>query len=311
MLFKQEQDKVSWRKLSIWKILQPCILLFTNSSAIPFVCTRQESWSHPHSRRDHREYSWSLRSVKGNDLILVDICINHLKLYFYSFSNTEVYFYCISCLSWHFVMQEIHGLLRQGVAADKISTQLSPWSSALFEFLPPFIKKQVWILWHETSLCFPQKQMSMNTYKMVVFVDAATSPSWVWWFCAAIPGKKNKKKKMLERLFYKKKLNPKCLFCFLLQIETEKLLAYLVETEMNKRLVCSMFLTYSVIFQYCYPNIQVVCVIQKHSCQWNWIFELNRKKAHTRGRNSMLYVTSLVTKLVDLFHQNSIVITPT
>jgi len=41
-------------------------------------------------------------------------------------------------------VQEIHGLLREGVAADKISTQLSPWSSALFEFLPPFIKKQAW-----------------------------------------------------------------------------------------------------------------------------------------------------------------------
>lgn len=42
-------------------------------------------------------------------------------------------------------MQEIHGLLKDGVDADKISTQLSPWSSALFEFLPPFMKKQVLI----------------------------------------------------------------------------------------------------------------------------------------------------------------------
>lgn len=42
-------------------------------------------------------------------------------------------------------MQEIHVLLRQGVHADKISSQLSPWAFALFEFLPPFIKKQVYI----------------------------------------------------------------------------------------------------------------------------------------------------------------------
>lgn len=42
-----------------------------------------------------------------------------------------------------FVFQEIHGLLRQGVDADKISSQLSPWASALFEFLPPFIRRQV------------------------------------------------------------------------------------------------------------------------------------------------------------------------
>lgn len=39
--------------------------------------------------------------------------------------------------------QEIHGLLRQGVSADNISAQLTPWASALFEFLPPFIRKQV------------------------------------------------------------------------------------------------------------------------------------------------------------------------
>ena len=66
-------------------------------------------------------------------------------------------------------MQEIHGLLREGIAADKISTQLSPWSSALFEFLPPFIKKQVRIPGHETSLCFTPKQISMKAYKNVHF----------------------------------------------------------------------------------------------------------------------------------------------
>ncbi|KAL8482979.1 hypothetical protein ACS0TY_025876 [Phlomoides rotata] len=38
---------------------------------------------------------------------------------------------------------EIHGLLRQGVSADNISAQLSPWASALFEFLPPIIRKQL------------------------------------------------------------------------------------------------------------------------------------------------------------------------
>ncbi|CAN6929978.1 unnamed protein product, partial [Brassica oleracea var. botrytis] len=40
----------------------------------------------------------------------------------------------ISCLCCLFVMQEIHGLLRLGVAAVKISTQFSPWTSALFNF---------------------------------------------------------------------------------------------------------------------------------------------------------------------------------
>ncbi|CAN8234394.1 unnamed protein product [Cochlearia groenlandica] len=73
------------------------------------------------------------------------------------------------------LLKEIHGLLKEGVIADNISTQLSPWSSALFEFLPPFIKKQL--------LLHPESDDSAQ----------------------------------------------------LSQIETEKLLAYLVETEMNKR----------------------------------------------------------------------------
>uniref|UniRef100_A0A5B7B7M3 Pyrophosphate--fructose 6-phosphate 1-phosphotransferase subunit alpha n=1 Tax=Davidia involucrata TaxID=16924 RepID=A0A5B7B7M3_DAVIN len=74
------------------------------------------------------------------------------------------------------LLQEIHGLLRQGVSADDISSQLSPWASALFEFLPPFIRKQL--------LLHPESDDSAQ----------------------------------------------------LSQIETEKLLAHLVETEMNKRL---------------------------------------------------------------------------
>jgi pyrophosphate--fructose-6-phosphate 1-phosphotransferase len=73
------------------------------------------------------------------------------------------------------LLQEIHGLLRQGVSVDNISSQLSPWASALFEFLPPFIRKQL--------LLFPESDDSAQ----------------------------------------------------LSQIETEKLLAHLVEEEMNKR----------------------------------------------------------------------------
>ncbi|XP_057776545.1 pyrophosphate--fructose 6-phosphate 1-phosphotransferase subunit alpha isoform X2 [Salvia miltiorrhiza] len=74
------------------------------------------------------------------------------------------------------LLQEIHSLLRKGVSADNISGQLSPWASALFEFLPPFIRNQL--------LLHPESDDSAQ----------------------------------------------------LSQIETEKLLAHLVETEMNKRL---------------------------------------------------------------------------
>ncbi|RLM54323.1 pyrophosphate--fructose 6-phosphate 1-phosphotransferase subunit alpha-like [Panicum miliaceum] len=74
------------------------------------------------------------------------------------------------------LLQEIHGLHNKGVSIENISSSLSPWASALFEFLPPFIRKQL--------LLHPESDDSAQ----------------------------------------------------LSQIETEKLLAQLVETEMNKRL---------------------------------------------------------------------------
>ncbi|CAL9127522.1 unnamed protein product [Musa textilis] len=74
------------------------------------------------------------------------------------------------------LLQEIHSLHRRGVSVEDISSQLSPWASALFVFLPPFIRKQL--------LLHPESDDSAQ----------------------------------------------------LSQIETEKLLAQLVETEMNKRL---------------------------------------------------------------------------
>lgn len=42
-----------------------------------------------------------------------------------------------------YLFQEIHGLHVQGISVEKISSHLSPWASALFDFLPPFIRKQV------------------------------------------------------------------------------------------------------------------------------------------------------------------------
>uniref|UniRef100_A0ACD5YRV1 Uncharacterized protein n=1 Tax=Avena sativa TaxID=4498 RepID=A0ACD5YRV1_AVESA len=76
------------------------------------------------------------------------------------------------------LLQEINGLHGKGVSIENISSQLSPWASALFEFLPQFIRHQL--------LLRPESDDSAQ----------------------------------------------------LSQIETEKLLAQLVETEMNKRLVC-------------------------------------------------------------------------
>ncbi|PNT75991.1 pyrophosphate--fructose 6-phosphate 1-phosphotransferase subunit alpha isoform X2 [Brachypodium distachyon] len=74
------------------------------------------------------------------------------------------------------LLQEIHGLHDKGVSVESISSHLSPWASALFNFLPQFIRKQL--------LLHPESDDSAQ----------------------------------------------------LSQIEIEKLLAQLVETEINKRL---------------------------------------------------------------------------
>lgn len=42
--------------------------LLTNLNDIPFICSRQKSWSHPNSWRDRREYSWTLCFVEGSYL---------------------------------------------------------------------------------------------------------------------------------------------------------------------------------------------------------------------------------------------------
>uniref|UniRef100_A0ACD5ZUB5 Uncharacterized protein n=1 Tax=Avena sativa TaxID=4498 RepID=A0ACD5ZUB5_AVESA len=41
------------------------------------------------------------------------------------------------------LLQEIHALHDKGVSIENISSHLSPWASALFNFLPPFIRKQL------------------------------------------------------------------------------------------------------------------------------------------------------------------------
>lgn len=40
------------------------------------------------------------------------------------------------------LLEEIHGHMKEGVSLEQIPSLLSPWASALFEFLPPFIRSQ-------------------------------------------------------------------------------------------------------------------------------------------------------------------------
>uniref|UniRef100_A0A0D9WPV9 Pyrophosphate--fructose 6-phosphate 1-phosphotransferase subunit alpha n=1 Tax=Leersia perrieri TaxID=77586 RepID=A0A0D9WPV9_9ORYZ len=65
------------------------------------------------------------------------------------------------------LLQEIHGLHDKGVSVENISSHLSPWASALFDFLPPFIRKQI-----ETEKLLAQlveiemnKRLKEGTYK--------------------------------------------------------------------------------------------------------------------------------------------------
>jgi pyrophosphate--fructose-6-phosphate 1-phosphotransferase len=88
------------------------------------------------------------------------------------------------------LLQEINSLLKQDVNVENISSHLSPWAAALFEFLPNFIKKQL-LLDRES--------------------DGSVQLS---------------------------------------QIETEKLLAQLVETEMTRRSVLPHFLSCSLSWLY-------------------------------------------------------------
>eukprot|EP00249_Psilotum_nudum_P007540 c20642_g1_i1 orf=334-2157(-) len=74
------------------------------------------------------------------------------------------------------LLQEIGTLIKQGVEVADIPAQLSPWASALFNYLPPFIQKQFLLEWESGE----SVQLS--------------------------------------------------------QVETEKLLAQLVETELNRRM---------------------------------------------------------------------------
>lgn len=103
-------------------------------------------------------------------LFTFDMCGYVCLLY-----DTMVLTSCMSHMS-----QEIHGLLRQGVSVDNISSQLSPWASALFEFLPPFIRKQVCHPSHLQIVCllfFLETLMLVINDYSVSFNSSSSSPN--------------------------------------------------------------------------------------------------------------------------------------
>nr|CAB3447715.1 unnamed protein product [Digitaria exilis] len=119
-----------------------------------------------------------------NSQLISNMCTDALSAekyyYFIRLMGRKASHVALECALQSHPNMEIHGLHGKGVSAENISSQLSPWASALFEFLPPFIRKQL--------LLHPESDDSAQ----------------------------------------------------LSQIETEKLLAQLVETEMNRRLVKSI-----------------------------------------------------------------------
>ncbi|KAL8218358.1 hypothetical protein R6Q57_021731 [Mikania cordata] len=71
------------------------------------------------------------------------------------------------------LLQEIHRFLRQGISKDKIPSQLSPWASALFQFLPSFIREE--LLLYPASDDSAQLSQIETEKLLAVLVDAEMS----------------------------------------------------------------------------------------------------------------------------------------
>lgn len=93
----------------------------------------------------------------------------------------------VSLDTYLFVMKEIHGLHRNGIPAEKISSHLSPWASALFEFLPHFIRKEVfsssvyiycffYILCTKNQVSQPITTSEIHQYRHQVFIWVCKAP---------------------------------------------------------------------------------------------------------------------------------------
>lgn len=104
-----------------------------------------------------------------------------LKRTVYLFSLT------VSLDTYLFVMKEIHGLHRNGIPAEKISLHLSPWASALFEFLPHFIRREVfsssvyiycflYILCTKLQVSQPITTSEIHQYRHQVFIWVCKVP---------------------------------------------------------------------------------------------------------------------------------------
>ncbi|GKB63563.1 coiled-coil domain-containing protein 97, partial [Tanacetum coccineum] len=97
--------------------------------------------------------SLAIQLLFGDSILMMNSSINRLKrcsnidLNAYSDKNHAVILLLeglIESIPEVFaLLQEIHSLLQEGVSADNISAKLSPSASALFEFMPPFIRKQL------------------------------------------------------------------------------------------------------------------------------------------------------------------------
>ncbi|GJS01085.1 hypothetical protein Tco_0317593 [Tanacetum coccineum] len=58
------------------------------------------------------------------------------------FSNKRLEGLIESITKFYVVLQEIHSLLREGVSADKISLQLSPWHPPYLSFYHPLLENR-------------------------------------------------------------------------------------------------------------------------------------------------------------------------
>ncbi|GKA02392.1 hypothetical protein Tco_0675057 [Tanacetum coccineum] len=70
-------------------------------------------------------------------------------------------------------------ILRGGVSADEISSQLSSWASALFKYLPPFIRIQVYLHYVSAQANnFLLNFLSLNSFlilQLILYLESADS----------------------------------------------------------------------------------------------------------------------------------------
>ncbi|GJY57149.1 hypothetical protein Tco_0456264, partial [Tanacetum coccineum] len=88
------------------------------------------------------------------------------------FSNKSLEGLIESISKFYVILQEIHSLLREGVSADKISLQLSPWHLPYLSFYHPFLENRSFpimqlLMYHESDDSASCLSLICNGYEIL------------------------------------------------------------------------------------------------------------------------------------------------